>query len=43
MIGENGSDIIIVGRGIYGSEDQIGSAKEYKEASWKAYLEAVKE
>jgi len=33
-----GSDIIIVGRGIYGSDDPVASAKEYKKVAWEAYL-----
>lgn len=34
---ERGSDIIIVGRGIYGSEDAEGEAVRYKEAGYAAY------
>jgi orotidine-5'-phosphate decarboxylase len=32
-------DVIIVGRGIYGSGDAIENAKAYREAGWNAYLE----
>ncbi len=34
-----GSDAVIVGSGIYGSEDPATSAKEYASASWSALLE----
>lgn len=36
-----GADIIIVGRGIYGAKDVEATTKQYKEAGWKAYLEAI--
>ncbi|KAJ3416625.1 orotidine 5'-phosphate decarboxylase [Chytridiales sp. JEL 0842] len=32
-------DVIIVGRGIYGSGDAVENAKKYREAGWNAYLE----
>ncbi|KAJ2601783.1 orotidine 5'-phosphate decarboxylase [Coemansia sp. RSA 1286] len=39
IITENGSDIIIVGRGIYGpGKDPVAEAKRYREAGWNAYL-----
>lgn len=36
---EAGSDIIIVGRGIYGADDPTASAKEYRKVAWEAYQE----
>ena len=37
VIGEQESDIIIVGRGIYEADDPAAEAKKYREAGWKAY------
>lgn len=34
---ENGADIIIVGRGIFGAKDALSEAKRYREAGWQAY------
>jgi uridine monophosphate synthetase len=39
---ENGSDIIIVGRGILQAQDRLAEAKKYREAGWDAYCEAIK-
>jgi len=41
VMGEKGSDVIIVGRGIYQSKDPAKSAKEYQEQSWQAYMKSV--
>ena len=39
VIVSSGSDIIIVGRGIYGNgRDVVKEAKRYRDAGWKAYL-----
>ncbi len=36
---EKNSDIIIVGRGIYQSEDPLAEAQKYRRAGWEAYLQ----
>jgi orotidine-5'-phosphate decarboxylase len=41
VIVEGKSDVIIVGRGIYGSGDVIENAKAYQKAGWDAYLESL--
>lgn len=45
VVYESGSDIIIVGRGIYGKGDDIAEmkrqAERYRDAGWTAYLERV--
>lgn len=37
VVGTAGSDVIIVGRGIYEADDPAAAAKEYREAGWAAY------
>lgn len=39
VVKEEGSDIIIVGRGIYEADDPIREAERYRQISWRAYLE----
>lgn len=39
VVGERGSDVIIVGRGVYKAEDPGKAASTYREAGWKAYIE----
>jgi len=41
VIGEQKSDIIIVGRGIYEAVDPVAEAKKYREASWRAYANGL--
>jgi uridine monophosphate synthetase len=38
VICERGSDVIIVGRGIYEAEDPLAEAIKYKDEGWKAYM-----
>ena len=44
---ESGSDIIIVGRGIYGKGDDLEAtrrqAQRYREEGWKAYIARIKQ
>ena len=41
VIGARGSDVIIVGRGVYRAEDPAAAAKTYREAGWRAYEAAL--
>lgn len=38
---QQGSDVIIVGRGIYEAMNPATTAKQYKEEGWKAYLDLL--
>ena len=37
----NGTDVIIVGRGVYGATDSAAAARKYAEAGWESYLARV--
>ncbi|MCJ1455423.1 orotidine 5'-phosphate decarboxylase [Mycoblastus sanguinarius] len=37
VVGKDGADVVIVGRGILGAEDRGREAERYREASWRAY------
>ncbi|XP_062463022.1 uridine 5'-monophosphate synthase [Pezoporus occidentalis] len=38
VIGEKGSDVIIVGRGILSASDRLQEAEKYRKAAWESYL-----
>ncbi len=41
VIQEHKSDLIIVGRGIYGSENPLLEAQKYRQAGWEAYRQLL--
>lgn len=41
VIGQDGCDIMIVGRGIYGQEDMLAAAERYRSAGWEAYSKRI--
>lgn len=41
LVGQKGSDIITVGRGIYQAKDPKKEAQRYREKAWKAYLQKI--
>ena len=41
VIGECGTDVIIVGRGVYEAADPAAAARAYQHAGWQAYLKRM--
>ncbi len=41
VIRDNGSDVIIVGRAIYESQNQLAAAQTFRRLGWNAYLERI--
>jgi uridine monophosphate synthetase len=39
---EQGADVIIVGRGIYGADDRAAEAEKYRKEAWAAYEERIR-
>jgi uridine monophosphate synthetase len=42
VIGKDGCDIIIVGRGIIGAKDRVAEAERYRKAAWEAYKDRIR-
>ncbi|KAF1819963.1 Orotidine 5'-phosphate decarboxylase [Dissoconium aciculare CBS 342.82] len=42
VVGEKGTDVIIVGRGILAAPDRTKAAREYQKQGWEAYLARVR-
>ena len=42
LVGNKGTDIVIIGRGIIKASDPEGEADRYRSAAWKAYTERVR-
>lgn len=42
LVGEMGTDIAIVGRGILKASDPVEEAERYRSAAWKAYIERLR-
>jgi uridine monophosphate synthetase len=42
VVGEKGTDVIIVGRGILAAPDRAMAAREYQRQGWEAYLKRVR-
>ena len=42
VVGEAGTDVVIVGRGVYGASDRAKAAEEYRVRSWRAYEERIR-
>lgn len=37
VVTEKGTDVVIVGRGVYGAQDRQAAAEEYRSRAWRAY------